>query len=199
MIDILEIDNFILDKHKELTENIIKNNNFSWYLENATCERFNFLSHCLLKRIDTKEKIIDNERIRSSFFEPFKNLFYESCFKNNINIKEIFRMNLNLTMHYPKLMGDYHVDHSFKHNNSVIYLNNFNKGNTFIFNETFSKLSKKYKKLELSFEKHKKIFSIKKEIKPKKYKAVFFNGDYFHSNEFCSPGELRLVLVTTFI
>jgi len=200
MIDTLEIDNFVDNKYDNLINHLLDDTDFCWYHGYSTLKRFSFFSHTLLRRVDGVPALPENERIRSDFFKNFKELFLDGCDKNKINVKDIFRMNLNLTMHRPEPYCDFHVDHNFPHINSIIYLNDFNEGNTFIYNEVYSQILKKIgNTTELPYEKYKDFFSIKEKFKPKKNKAVFFNGNYFHNNSFCKPGELRLVLVTTFI
>jgi hypothetical protein len=87
-------------------------------------------------------------------------------------------MALNLTFADPSKHGDPHIDHpAFEHKHILIYLNQFDAGETFILDETGT--------------------DVVEVVKPEMDKFVVFEGGW-HAQGFCKPQQMRLVFVATF-
>jgi hypothetical protein len=114
-------------------------------------------------------------KIVSEYYSQVLDIFNTICEQNNINVKNIYRMGINSTTHQPDQYGDVHTDHNFKHNNFILYLNDFTDGSTYLYDDNDN---------------------LTKEIKAEKNKAVFFQGR--HGQGFCKPYERRILLVITY-
>ncbi len=146
---------------------------FPWYHGNST-ENFTCLTHYLLHA--TTEPTRGYQR---SFYAPHAEmLFMRICKDNGIDVRTIYRMSFNLTFSDPSKYGDPHQDHpNFPHKVMLIYLNEFDDGVTFLFDE--------------------KGENIVDKIIPAKDKFAVFGGG-IHAQGFCRPQQHRLVLVATF-
>ncbi len=200
------MEDIILEKIIELNESEkgllsqVEGNYFPWYYYNIT-QNYMIYSHNLIIRIEYEDSKdfnpehtsllknlfsseVDNfknfdhtkGRDNSEYAGAFKKLFYRICEENDIAVNNICRMAINAS-HYDKTKyTDIHIDHSFKHKVFLMYLNDFDAGETYLFDEDDN---------------------IIYTIQPQKYKAVIFNG-IKHANSFCLPGQKRLVFVATF-
>lgn len=150
----------------------ITSDNFPWYLTMAT-KNFHCLTHAFIKRTDT-----DDDGISwSTYSDAAKSVFYRICADNNIVVRRIYRMAANLTFSDPSRHGDPHNDHEgIAHKVMLIYLNKFDAGETWLFDEQFN-------------------FECK--IEAQKDKFVVFEGGN-HANGFCKPQQARIVFVATF-
>jgi hypothetical protein len=173
---------FILEDVCDLSEdedqkisNEILGSWFPWFYNPITTSKKYFdIGHCLVKRPD-----VDDGRegdIVSPIFQIFHNIFNKFCKSHNIKFNKIHRAHINCSFYMPEEHGDIHIDHKFPHYNFLLYLNDFSKGSTYIFNEDNT---------------------VYKAVSASKYKAVVFDGQK-HSQGFCSPGERRIVCVITF-
>lgn len=153
----------------------VQSNSFPWYYQQTTSPKYMGFLHTLLRR--NKFERPEAGEVNSSFYEPFEAIFKRICLENNIPVTTIFRAAINNNVHYPDKFGDIHVDHTFPHNNFLLFLNSFSGGSTYLFDLDNN---------------------ITNEIKAAKYKVVFFSGEK-HACGFCAPSENRLVLVFTFI
>lgn len=123
-----------------------------------------------------KRSVVDGKPIiNSSYYYETKDIFDSICEQNNITVDKIYRMAFNISVNHPDKHGGIHVDHEFEHNNFVLYLNDFDGGSTYLFDDDEN---------------------LTKEIEAKKNKAVFFQGK--HAQGFCKPYQTRAVLVVTF-
>ena len=150
---------------------------FPWYFQrekNLDESAFYFLVHTLMHRNTDKEQIEGN--INSPYYDECINIFKKFCEDNNIKVNTIFRAALNCTMHNINDITRIHTDHDFKHNNFIFYINEFENGQTCIFN---------------------KDHNLIKKIEPKLHNAVVFSGEP-HAHNFCKPNERRVILVVTF-
>tara|TARA_R110000824_G_scaffold7579_3_gene34319 strand:+ start:1910 stop:2443 length:534 start_codon:yes stop_codon:yes gene_type:complete len=149
-------------------------NNFPWYFQPiSTSEKFSFFSHGLIGRYNHKEDM----KINSSHFDFCNNIFKRFCVKHNIKVNRLLRGCINLTYHHANYEhADPHIDHSFKHMAFILYLNDCS-GDTLFFKDG----------------------NIIKRVHPKKGKAICYDGSHLHTAAFCDPGEIRKVLIFTFI
>jgi hypothetical protein len=146
---------------------------FPWYHGMAT-HNFPCLTHNLIMRTDKKEPGV----LHSSYAPKAVEMFMRLCRKNNIVVRTIYRMAFNLTYADPSLHGDPHNDHpDFPHKSLLIYLNKFDKGETFLFDEKGEKITYT--------------------IQPAMDKFAVFEG-CFHAQGFCRPQQCRQVFVATF-
>jgi hypothetical protein len=96
-----------------------------------------FLSHVILKRPEER----NNNSYNSPHANFFESMFYTFCEKHNIKVKEIFRIAVNLTFNIGVKEGVIHQDHSFKHKQLIIYLNDCDKeAKTIILNKNNKKI-----------------------------------------------------------
>lgn len=163
------------DFNKEETDylEIVCSSVFPWYHGMAT-KNFPCLTHNLFKRTDTQEM----GTVHSSYAFKAEQLVRRLFERNNITLRTIYRMAYNLTYADPSKHGDPHNDHAdFPHKNLLIYLNKFDNGETFLFDETGTHI------IEV--------------IKPAMDKFAIFDGG-FHAQGFCKPQQCRQVLVMTF-
>lgn len=146
---------------------------FPWYYGKAT-NNFYCMTHFLLQAaIDQKPGIL-----RSIYSEPAEALFRRICADNNITLRTIYRLSLNRTFADPSKHGDPHKDHpNFPHTIMLIYLNEFDDGLTFLFDQECK--------------------TIVDTIVPKLDHFVVFDGDW-HAQGFCRPQQSRVALVATF-
>jgi hypothetical protein len=140
-------------------------------------EEFIFaFSHILMHRnnSDTPETGI----INSPFYEDALKLFDRFCVENKITYQHIFRAAINITWNNVTSSGYgcIHKDHSFPHYNFLMYLNDFDDGHTFIFDDDNHLI---------------------KTITPSKNKIAIFDGK-LHAQGFCRLNQRRVVLVITF-
>ena len=176
--------NDVLDSiEMKYIDNVILTTTLPWYFNQNTIDnnRINYndnrvFTHVLLNRYEATKSLEIESRITSEYFQFFMNIFKNFCVKNGIKFKNIFRMSLNLTFNEPNEYGVVHVDHNFEHKNFILYLNDFSKGSTFIFEDE----------------------KIIEEIPARKNRAVIFDG-LKHAQGFCLQGEHRYILVVTFL
>lgn len=171
----------IIEKVIELTDeekNIIdffNSYNFPLFYQKTTSERYWQYSHTFLVR-----NTLGNEQlegiVNSNNYKLAYELFKSICDSNGLIFKKIYRAALNSTGYHSDLHGDIHNDllENTKHNVFLFYLNNFDYGYTFLFDDNDR---------------------IIHTIKPQKNKVVVFDGKYKHAQGFCSPGQRRLILV----
>lgn len=152
---------------------IVCSNNFPWYAGMAT-QNFPVLTHDLMKRTEEKTAGIPN----SPFYPDAMQMLRRICRDNNVNLRTVYRMAFNLTFADPSKHGDPHIDHpDFPHKHILIYLNKFEAGETFLMDETGTK--------------------VVEAIKPEMDKFVIFDGGW-HAQGFCKPQQMRMVFVATF-
>jgi hypothetical protein len=150
----------------------IAGDSFPWFLTMAT-KHFPALSHTFYKRTDTPE----TGELWSNHTPAAELIFRRICRDNNINLRKIYRMAVNLTFADPSLHGDPHNDHeSFPHKVMLIYLNKFDAGQTWLFDADGN---------------------VECTIEPSIDKFVVFEGG-MHANGFCKPQQKRIVFVATF-
>lgn len=159
-------------KEEEGFIQFVSSDQFPWFLSRAT-QNFSSMIHTLLNRTNTKEE----GKVWSPHYEAARVIFNRICRDNNIVVREVYRMGLNLTFPDPSLHGDPHNDHEeWPHKIMIIYLNKFDDGGTWLFNEDGS---------------------VETKIEAEMDKFVVFEGK-LHANGFCKPQQTRTVLVATF-
>jgi len=115
--------------------------------------------------------------VNSQYWPAAKEIFDKFCLETGVKYKTIFRAAINSTSYSPEIHSEIHVDHEFKHNNFILYLNEFSNGHTLIFDENNNVIH---------------------DIVPKALKGVIFGGE-LHAQQFCDIHERRVILVITFI
>lgn len=166
-------------------EKLVLTPNFPFYYQKQSTDySFPYLNHCLILR----PEIQNQSKINSEYWPLFEEVFLKFINENNLNLSQIYRASVNLTTSSNFLHNNPHVDHTFKHNVFIHYLNTFDDGHTYIFDETYDGKN--------AVSKEKKI--IKKIIQPQKNKAICFDGKFYHAQGFCKPDQHRIVFVVTF-
>jgi hypothetical protein len=181
---IFEQENF----YDEDLEPVVFSNQFAFFnIEGGTTsKKYPGLSHCFIPRYDIfKEEM----QVVSPMWEKFSRIFYKYIFENNIKLDKICRAAVNLTDHYQGAdRGDAHIDHNFPHKSFLYYINQFDGGNTYLFNEQYDGENiYRYDGL-----------SVYKEIESKKNKVVCFDGLHYHAQGFCAPNQWRCAMIVTF-
>ena len=151
----------------------VSGSQFPWFAGMAT-RHFPCLTHNIIFRTDENSE----GKEWSPYYDVAKRLFLRLCERNGIDVRTIYRMAFNLTFADPSKHGDPHNDHAdFPHKVLLVYLNKFDAGETFLFDEAGE--------------------SVVERITPAKDKFVVFDG-CIHAQGFCRPQQLRMVLVATF-
>ena len=113
----------------------------------------------------------------SEHMEKFEGIFKDFCYQNDIKWNRILRSAVNFTTHQPSDSKHFiHRDHSFPHNNFLMYLNNCTGGETQFFDNDGRLI---------------------KTVYPEKFKAVVSESE-LHSGGYCGPHEIRVAFVVTF-
>jgi len=129
--------------------------------------------HVLRHRPESDEWGVPN----SEHMEKFEGIFKDFCYQNDIKWNRILRSAVNFTTHQPSDSKHFiHRDHSFPHNNFLMYLNNCTGGETQFFDDDGRLI---------------------KTVYPEKFKAVVSESE-LHSGGYCGPHEIRVAFVVTF-
>jgi len=173
----IEDECILTDNQKALIDSVcdVEGPQFPFYYHRVTETEYAFL-HCLMRRSNDK-KYQGPGPINSGYYQEFYNIFENFCNNHNIKIKTVLRGAVNYSIYRPGLTCESHIDHEFPHYNFLLYLTDCNGGDTILYDTDGQEI---------------------KRISPKKYKAVVFSG-IPHAIDEITPGELRLVLVFTFI
>ena len=167
---------FLPNEIQEKFINLVLSESFPWIiLEHPIPNYKNHvgMAHAVMKRNENDLNICG--KIVSEHYSQAVDIFSTICEQNDIDVKIIYRIAFNTTTHQLDQYGGIHIDHSFKHNNFILYLNDFTNGSTYLFDDNDN---------------------LTKEIKAEKNKAVFFQGK--HAQGFCNPYERRTILVITY-
>jgi len=170
---------YLTEQDKKFIKETVLGPNFSYYLNDHTVKTDSivdaknyFFSHTIILRPELRNPDFP---YNSEHFEYFVKLISRVVKKIDINLKEIYRMSLNLTFSNGIDGCPEHQDHDYKHKTIILYLNECDEeASTFIVDENKTH-----------------------EIKPTFNTGVYF-GSNIHSMKNPKHG-LRLVLVTTFI
>lgn len=167
-----EYRNFLNKKEKEdIDKNVLNNRLFPFYWSKGQTREDSdpFFYHCI------KDPYHGEEIISFEMFNLFEPILKRFCNKYKIKYSYLIRASINLTIPLKNKKGAIHKDHQFKYKSIIIYLNNCEKGYTYIYDNN--------KKL-------------KTKIKPEKYKILYMEDEY-HSASFPKYGR-RVVCVLTF-
>jgi len=114
----------------------------------------------------------------SEYMEKFERIFTNYCYKNKIKWDRILRSAINFTTHEPDDTQTYiHTDHNFPHSAWLMYLNDFDGGPTYFYDDDGKIIYKSH---------------------PKKYNVVISEGER-HSQGYCLPQQMRAVFVVTYV
>jgi hypothetical protein len=174
----LELDVKGSKSYQEL-KSIVLSNTFPWHIDqygsNDKKSNFEFLSHSVVRRGDTKP---------NSFIYDLTLKFLQSCgLKYRFKIKQIYRMAFNLTYPCSFEKSGIHTDLSFDHKNIIIYLKNdeYELG-TIIYNKMLeSNTNYTYKNYTYIDDKD---LDILKETKGKEDTGIMFDGLHYHEAYF---------------
>jgi hypothetical protein len=168
---------------KTIDSLIVNNVFFPWYwLEKPVTNKYPCMSHIIIPRYnyETNEGFV----INSSCFDFFQSIFNKFCKSKKIQVNRILRAQLNLTWNFTGIYSSPHVDHDFKHQVCIMYLNDCTEGSTFLFEEKHPLTEGK---------------NIVKEIKSQKGKIVVFPGENLHAAGFPKKeNERRIICIFSF-
>jgi len=175
------IPNIINKKQQNYLNKIIQDNNFPWYYYDNVIEGRNN-NYKKYKNITETYAWIHTlfflpKGINSDYFDDFKIILSAFEKKEKVKIQELLRIRIRRTMqHSNHDLEKYnypHVDIKDETNyKSLIYYVEDSDGDTFFFDKTYQKgdptfLDKGYKTL--------------KRVSPKQGKAIYFDGNIYHS------------------
>ena len=109
--------------------------------------------------------------------------------ENNIDIKKLLRVKLNLLLKNKvdkKFFHNPHIDRAGEQHKVLIFYQNDSDGDTIVFNEKFS-------------EKRDTILSINKRVRPEKGKVIDFDGDIWHTSSSPCNINYRLVMNVNYV
>lgn len=115
---------------------LIHSSSIPWYYTEKTITSqnnkndFPFYSHAILNRPLSENYHVT--KIDSSLFEDAYVVIKEILDKNKIDLTALLRINLNSSFDWHTNTNQYHTDFNFPHNNLIIYLSSFTKGQTII-------------------------------------------------------------------
>ena len=193
---LIERENFISSEDLQVIDDKVLSSEFPWYYTPvSTSHTFPFISHVMMKRIEESP----DSSVSPHWYPFFEKILYKFCDDNSLEVTQILRASLNLTYNCDSVYehGDPHVDYMFDHSQVIMYLNEFDNGETLIFNEKYQEngLDKSmYSSLSMGDN-----FSIKNIITPSRGKVVCFNGSNFHTNRWCGGSQRRVICVFCFI
>jgi len=165
---------------------------FPWYFNNhSTRDGLWFMQHTVIKRHDEN----DDPIINSPIWGDIKNIFDHFCRQNDLTYEKIMRCSINQTHSVGEFsQSDPHIDHMEPHNVFLLYLNNCD-GDTIIYEKTYSEVGQET--IMFGSEQYNGLNELGR-FSPKLGKAVCFNGDHYHANQFCKDDQRRIVCVITF-
>lgn len=169
--DIIIGENMIWHHVKKTTSNEV-----DYLHEEKTKEVYSntpFFSHCVIERPSPE---LPYSKVTSHFAEHCVQCVTEILNYNEINLYNIFRININMTYYVKNSLYTMpHIDHDFPHNNMLIYFNNVTGGEV-----------KVYKNNQWNIH------------KPEEDDVILFSGLHCHRTP-QEPNQFRTALVTTFI
>lgn len=131
-----------------------------------------YFCHTLMRRSE-----VENHpgEIVSPSYKFFEIIFLRWCITNNIKVNTIYRACLNLVTYAPGEFSVPHVDHTFPHNNWIMYLNDVDRVCTLLFDNNMVPVE---------------------EIETKAYTSVAFSQQQ-HAHQYPKGTDHRFVLVFT--
>jgi hypothetical protein len=190
------VDNFLpVEEQNALEQLLIGNSDFPYYQSLDTLsplERFQFKSNKIIHQPQFVHVLFTDDNINSDAFDTIFSKFNLAGIHEFINPSkfsfERIKVNL-LTPCLSRVKNLHHVPHvdSFKPNTmSMIYYVCDSDGDTFIFNERYSKETIPNK------------LTLKQRIEPKKGRAVFFDSDLYHASSPPSKKDFRCIVNSVF-
>jgi hypothetical protein len=163
------------DYHLNMIDHIMSDG-FPWFYQYSTNmnPKFMYYGHVLLSR-NSSDPTLEGI-VNSNFYDDCFSLFKDFCNTNKIEVSKVYRACLNSTFYIPEKMGEIHKDLPFDHKVFIMYLNEFDEGQTKLYDNNNILI---------------------KTIQPQKFKGVVFS-DTPHTNSFCSPFQRRVVMVFNF-
>ena len=167
--------NILNTQELAFVDNTVLGQDFTWFFQKDVGDVDNdvpcpYMSHTLVHRHSSHSAI--SGTVNSEYWEFFYPILVRII---GHEPKAVLRANLNLTFHLPYEHGIRHVDHTFEHNNTILYLNRFSGGGTRIYNDTGYTVA------------------------PAVYNSAITFAGLEHAQEFCAPGESRCICVYTWI
>lgn len=174
---------------KTIDKELVHSNMFPWfYLQKPVTEKFPAFAHVLIPRYDYETN--EGYKVNSASWEFFERIFLNFCKKNKIKVNRILRAAVNLQGYFKEDHGTPHTDHPFPHKVCIMYLNDIDRGSTYLFKE------KEFINGKPTNTPAKKIA---KEIKQHKGKIVVFPGENYHAAGHCGkPNQVRIIVIISF-
>ena len=170
----VEDKNFLDKEQIDYINNFILGSRFPWYLKNYSVKDDNnkFFVHTVIPRPEERD---ETPTYNSPYYKEILGLLKSFVTKHNIEVKEVLRCCVNLTINTLKNQCDIHDDHDYPHKQFLMYLNDCvdKEANTIIYGK-----EKKYI------------------ISPEKFKAICFDSCPHYM--IYPKKDIRVVLVITF-
>jgi hypothetical protein len=185
----------IYKSEHDFIQNIVSGTGFPWFWqgqqtfddaeENVLLPKdmryFNgpYLSHVLLRRTEEEDvsHLTRSPKDFSEHYEFFIEIFHRWIVEHDLKYTKIFRANLNLNWYNGDLHTEPHLDHSWDHNNFIMYLDTCDNAETLLWSDNFSEMYA---------------------IPCVRYTAVSFKSSW-HAHKYPPLGQRRLVFVVTYI
>lgn len=142
--------------------NYVTGDDFPWYIGKPSPNFLNMGHHVIIR-----------SEPNSGFYDVTKGIFDRICEENNIVVSKIHHMMFNLSFTEPNLHDDPQL---MKYKALLIYLNKFDGGETYLFDENHN------------------ITNI---IEPKMDKFVLFENAW-HAEGFCKPRQNKTIFLVIF-
>jgi hypothetical protein len=164
------INNILNNSSFNLLQEEILSNNFPWFYIN--CSAYTTYSENDIN-YSFGHDILDDYKINSNYFTLVHSAALQLKDKFKLNNYKICRLRLGLTLSYgKKIINKPHVDNPHKKHKVILLYLNDSDGDTYFYKED-------------------KIIT---SVKPKKNKAVLFDGEIFHSSSKPIENSRRVVL-----
>lgn len=182
---------YISSADMEVINREVMDESFPWYYcVESTTSNHPFLKHSLMSRWDKPE---EKQTIDSTMYPLFEGILSKFCGENGIIINEILRASLNLTYYTSELYSlPPHVDYPFESWQVLMYLNEFDSGETLVFHEEYGEDG--FNDCAVSVLESKGL-KVKMMIAPEIGKIVGLYGKNFHAHKSPPSGQRRVVCV----
>jgi hypothetical protein len=142
----------------------------------------NFWQHVLVRRDAEHIEFETNPAggiVNSQYCGHYIKIFEKFCKDNSVDCSVVYRAAINHTIYYEgtQITSGIHIDHQFPHKVFIMYLTEFDDGETVLYNNNDSEIAVS---------------------KPKKFSAIIFDGLTKHSQKFCKKGQRRVIFLVTF-
>jgi hypothetical protein len=189
--DFIELEHFLPESYADVLEALIcKSGDFLWQYNASTNDQK--APEIMNKDARSYEgdqfvhALYQEGARRSTFFDIVFPMFYFMEEKTGVTLAAVERMKANLLVQKNIAEGTYntpHIDIADPSHKSLLYYVKDSDGDTFIFEQTFHETHNA-----------KRPLTVRKQVAPKKGKAVLFNSNIWHASSNPRENATRVVL-----